>query len=223
MTMCVERKCARQRLKAVVSGTVLILCAALDVTPFAAYAGAAGANAYTYDGLGRVRSVTYSNGSTVSYTYDQAGNRTQKTDAQGTTGYSYDGLHRLETVTPPAGGPVHYEYDGAGNRLTQNAGGVLTTSSYDAANQLVTFQTGTALTTLTYDGAGNRRSENASGSFTTYTWNQDNKLTGIVLPTGVRHTMLYSADGDLRQQSVGSTSTSFTRAARAGSKAFGGL
>jgi YD repeat-containing protein len=27
--------------------------------------------------------------------HDQAGNRTQKIDAQGTTGYSYDGLHRL--------------------------------------------------------------------------------------------------------------------------------
>jgi YD repeat-containing protein len=30
---------------------------------------------YTYDALGRVQKVTYSNGATVAYTYDAAGNR----------------------------------------------------------------------------------------------------------------------------------------------------
>ncbi|WP_238947603.1 RHS repeat domain-containing protein [Caldimonas brevitalea] len=31
---------------------------------------------YTYDTLGRVKTVTYSNGVVITYTYDAAGNRT---------------------------------------------------------------------------------------------------------------------------------------------------
>ena len=33
--------------------------------------------AYTYDALGRIATVTYDNGATITYTYDDAGNRTQ--------------------------------------------------------------------------------------------------------------------------------------------------
>jgi len=39
----------------------------------------AGADSYTYDLLGRLTGVTYSNGSTVTYAYDAAGNRTTVT------------------------------------------------------------------------------------------------------------------------------------------------
>ncbi len=38
----------------------------------AIYAGSAN---YTYDNLGRVTKVTYSNGKSVTYSYDAAGNR----------------------------------------------------------------------------------------------------------------------------------------------------
>ena len=36
----------------------------------------AGSAAHTYDSLGRLSKVTYSNGTVVTYTYDAAGNRT---------------------------------------------------------------------------------------------------------------------------------------------------
>ena len=39
-------------------------------------AAAAGNVQYIYDALGRVRTVTYSNGTVVTYAYDAAGNRT---------------------------------------------------------------------------------------------------------------------------------------------------
>ncbi|MFL6600227.1 MAG: RHS repeat domain-containing protein [Steroidobacteraceae bacterium] len=38
---------------------------------------------YNYDALGRLQSVTYQNGTTVVYTYDPAGNRTQVTNTSG--------------------------------------------------------------------------------------------------------------------------------------------
>lgn len=43
---------------------------------FTSPAHAAETVTYTYDALGRLTSVTYSNGATVTYTYDAAGNRT---------------------------------------------------------------------------------------------------------------------------------------------------
>ena len=39
---------------------------------------------YTYDALGRLQTVTYPNSTTVTYTYDPAGNRTQVTNTGGT-------------------------------------------------------------------------------------------------------------------------------------------
>jgi YD repeat-containing protein len=38
---------------------------------------------YNYDALGRLQSVQYQNGTTVAYTYDPAGNRTQVTNTPG--------------------------------------------------------------------------------------------------------------------------------------------
>lgn len=39
----------------------------------------AGTDTYTYDSLGRLVSVTYSDGSSITYAYDSAGNRTTVT------------------------------------------------------------------------------------------------------------------------------------------------
>lgn len=49
-----------------------ILSAFLIFNMSAIYAGSA---TYTYDNLGRVTKVTYSNGKSVTYSYDAAGNR----------------------------------------------------------------------------------------------------------------------------------------------------
>jgi hypothetical protein len=78
MGMCNARLCARKGLKAYASGSVLMTAIAANIlTAPIAYAQTSGATAYTYDELGRVRSASYSNGSTTNYTYDAAGNRTQ--------------------------------------------------------------------------------------------------------------------------------------------------
>jgi YD repeat-containing protein len=52
----------------------ILLVALLALAPTSAW----GENAqYSYDGLGRLTGVTYSNGTTITYTYDPAGNRSQ--------------------------------------------------------------------------------------------------------------------------------------------------
>ena len=40
---------------------------------------------YNYDALGRLQSVSYQNGGSVTYTYDAAGNRTQVTNTAGSS------------------------------------------------------------------------------------------------------------------------------------------
>jgi YD repeat-containing protein len=52
-----------------------VLLLALAALMFAAPVSAA--TTYTYDTLGRVATVTYDNGKTITYSYDAAGNRTQ--------------------------------------------------------------------------------------------------------------------------------------------------
>lgn len=51
----------------------LLVGAAAMVASFAAVAGSA---TYTYDNLGRLTRIAYSNGVVITYTYDAAGNRT---------------------------------------------------------------------------------------------------------------------------------------------------
>jgi YD repeat-containing protein len=56
-------------------GTLVVIVIAIALALFTA-AGIALADSYTYDQYGRLTGVTYSDGSSVTYTYDAAGNRT---------------------------------------------------------------------------------------------------------------------------------------------------
>lgn len=53
--------------------------AGLIVLLLAGWIGSARADTYTYDQYGRLRTVTYTDGSTITYAYDDAGNRSTVT------------------------------------------------------------------------------------------------------------------------------------------------
>ena len=96
---------------------------------------------YTYDGLDRVTKIDFSDGSSVSASYDGNGNLLSRTDTSSTGGtqtrsYTYDDLNRVLTETFPNGQTTTYTYDAAGNLTTlQDAGGTVT-YTHDAANLL---------------------------------------------------------------------------------------
>ena len=82
--------------------------------------------------LNRLTGITYPGGS-VSYAYDEVGNRTTMTDATGVTTYTYDDLDRLTQVAGP-NGTVSYGYDLFDNRTALTYPGSKTvTYAYDLA------------------------------------------------------------------------------------------
>ncbi len=105
---------------------------------------------YAYDDLGRTSSVTNSNSGTggitssVSYTYDAAGNKKTQTTASGTMTCDYDADERLvsvhaASVEDETQGTViaSYGYDDAGNRKgLSRANGVGTVYTCDSLNRL---------------------------------------------------------------------------------------
>src|SRR5207253_5300819 len=109
---------------------------------------------YAYDNLSRLQSVLHQSGSTTldgaSYTVDNAGNRTSKTDqlAGVTSNYTYDPIYELTQVTQAATTTESYTYDPVGNRLSSLG---VSPYSVNTSNEL----TSTPSTTYTYDSNGN--------------------------------------------------------------------
>ena len=81
-----------------------------------------------------------------------------------------------------------------GNRTLKTADGSLTTSTYDAANQLHTAVDATGTRTFTFDASGNQQIVDELSGRTTNTWDFENQNTLVVLPSGSRVTMTYTAD-----------------------------
>ncbi len=131
------------------------------------------------------------------YHIDPTGNRLGVTEATGQrTTWTYDNSYQLinEHRSGADGFNTTFVYDPVGNRLEKNASGVVTISTYDVANQLVTSVGPAGTVTYTFDAAGNQQTDQAPEGSTTRTWNYENQNTGVVLPTGQRVTMSYSAD-----------------------------
>jgi len=161
---------------------------------------------YGYDSVSRLLSILHKLGSTTldgaSYTYDNAGNRTSKTDLQAnvTSNYGYDNIYQLLQVTQGASTTESYSYDAVGNRLSSSG---VSPYSYNSSNEL----TSTPSTTYTYDYNGNTQSKSDG---TAYTWDYDNRLKQVTLPgSGGTVNFKYDPFGRRAQKSFtqGSTTT----------------
>lgn len=163
---------------------------------------------FVYDPLGRVTQEKKGT-ATKSFTYDGAGNRTQRTDYNGAiTNYSYDAFNRLTTISYPDTSAATYGYD-ALSRLTTatNPAGTVTiaydnrsqvSSVTDVFGQVVSYSydansNRTQLTlnaatnaTYQYDVLNRLTQLTDSGSLnTTFVYDATNKLTSRTLPNGV--------------------------------------
>lgn len=69
---------------------------------------------YTYGTMGERTSITYPDGNTVNYIYDEYVRLSQLQDGNGVVNYSYDELSRLTRKTFPNGAQTDYTYDSWG-------------------------------------------------------------------------------------------------------------
>lgn len=117
---------------------------------------------YSYDPVGNRQSslgvasytVNSSNeltaDSNASFTYDNDGNTTSKTDSTGTTNYAWDYENRLTSVTLPAsGGTVSFKYDPLGRRIYKSSSTATSIFLYDGDN-VVQRVNGTGSTVARY-------------------------------------------------------------------------
>lgn len=128
---------------------------------------------HTYDNLGRLLKTVYTDrvntadSKTVSYTYDDAGNRITRSVGGETTAYTYNGLHQLtKAVTTGTNGEISnktYTYDAKGNELSETDS--ITKASliyeYDTESQLLsaTLKNGSTVVATQenwYNGNGQR-------------------------------------------------------------------
>ena len=136
---------------------------------------------YSYDNLSRLLSVLHQSGTSTidgaTYTLDNAGNRTAKTDelANVTTNYGYDSIYQLLSATQGGTTTESYTYDPVGNRLSSLAVPSYTTNS---SNEM----TANSNATYTYDSNGNTLTKVDSTGTTTYAWDFENRLAGVTLP-----------------------------------------
>src|SRR5579883_1738762 len=136
---------------------------------------------YAYDNLSRLTSVLHQlAGSTIdgaSYTLDNAGNRTAKTDQRTAvaTSYGYDSIDQLLSATQGATTTESYTYDPVGNRLSS-----LGVSSY--SNNVSNELTSTSNASFTYDNNGNTLTKTDSTGTTNYSWDFENRMTSATLP-----------------------------------------
>src|SRR4029077_6285803 len=141
----------------------------------------------------------------ATYTYDNAGNRTSKTDLQAnvTSNYGYDNIYQLLQVIQGVSTTESYTYDPAGNRLSSSG---VSPYSYNSSNEL----TSTPSTTYTYDYNGNTQTKTDSTGTTSYSWDYENRLKQVTLPgSGGTVNFKYDPFGRRAQKSFtqGSTTT----------------
>ena len=128
--------------------------------------------AYSYDQDSRLTGIQTTKGATtidsVTYTYDNAGNRITKTQPQVNYNYNYDNIYRLTQATPSSGSQEIYTYDQVGNRLSKAndpspTNNVNTVYSYDDENRLIGVQitqnSNVKQLSFTYDPFGRRISK----------------------------------------------------------------
>src|SRR5208283_102214 len=136
---------------------------------------------YGYDNLSRLLSVTHAKGGVTldgaTYTVDNAGNRTAKSDlyAGVTTNYGYDNIYELLNATQGGSTTESYTYDPVGNRLTALGSA---TWSYNTSNEL-NSRPGVS---NTYDANGNTTSKTDSTGTANYSWDFENRMTSVTLP-----------------------------------------
>ncbi len=159
----------------------------------------------------------------VTYRYDEVGNRTGMTDESGNTIYTYDANNRLAEIRKSGKPQINYLYDQIGNiiKVTDAAGNV-TAYTYDKASRMETVTFDGGKLTYHYDENGNRLSiAYGNGVTERYEYNKNNEVISLInkKPGGgeiSRYSYTYDAAGRqvTKTDSYGTTNYTYDKAGR---------
>ena len=162
-------------------------------------------------------------GDSVTYSYDEVGNRTGMSDESGNTIYTYDANNRLTEIKKDGKTQISYIYDQIGNILKViDTVGNVTAYTFDKASRMETVAFDGNKLTYQYDENSNRSSiAYSSGVKEVYEYNKDNKIISLAnkKPNGdeiSRYNYTYDAVGRqaTKTDSYGTTNYTYDKVGR---------
>jgi RHS repeat-associated protein len=175
-----------------------------------------------YNSAHELTTVTYSNGQSLTFTYNPAtGQRIQSVDQNGfKVNYSYDVQGRLSILTDGANSPiVQYTYNSLGQLVNKvNGNGTHTAYTFDAVGNITSEinyadSIGTTINssfTYTYNVLGQMTTvSDATGGTTTYGYDAIGQLISVSLPGGRALTYAYDAAGNRTTMTDGGEATDY--------------
>jgi RHS repeat-associated protein len=135
---------------------------------------------YTYDSRNLLleKKINSTTDCSVTYTYDEVGNKSGMTDESGKYIYSYDAENQLAKISKAGNTQIAYTYDELGNiaSITDSLG-FTTDYTFDKSSRMETVTYAGQTVTYTYDKNGNRESVTYSTGVTEeFKYDRDNKL-----------------------------------------------
>ncbi|MGW0917186.1 RHS repeat-associated core domain-containing protein [Streptomyces sp. NPDC002784] len=168
-----------------------------------------GESTYTYDALGRVKTVTDGRAIQSVYTYDNRDRVTTVSSTNATVTYSYDGDGNVKSRTD-ASGTTSWDYDKLNRekvRTLQN--GAQTALAYTPGGEVDYYTDPTGKTDYTWDDAGRLDYlVDPAGRKTDFDYNNNDKRTKTVYPGGT--TQSFTIDKNGRPSAVKTTSGTTT-------------
>ena len=141
-------------------------------------------NKIEYYSNGRLKQITYKNGSWIKYTYnDSSMNYTTLTSSGETTKTVYNDAFYPVEYTDESGTKTEYTYDNHYRVKTEKSGDETTTYTYDSKGNVISYVTSNEKnnTYYTYNSAGKVIREQTGNDYTYYTY--DAKGNNLVLAT----------------------------------------
>ena len=141
-------------------------------------------NKIEYYSNGRLKQITYKNGSWIKYTYnDDSMNYTTLTSSGETTKTVYNDAFYPVEYTDENGNQIEFTYDEHLRVITKKCGSDITTYSYDSRGNIISYITGNTKTNLylTYNSKDEVVRKQEGNNYTYYTY--DNKGNNIIYAT----------------------------------------
>ena len=141
-------------------------------------------NKIEYYSNGRLKQITYKNGSWIKYTYNDASmNYTTLTSSGETTKTVYNDAFLPVEYTDESGTKTEYTYDNHYRVKTEKSGDETTTYTYDSKGNVISYVTSNEKnnTYYTYNSSGKVIREQTGNDYTYYTY--DTKGNNLVLAT----------------------------------------